>query len=152
MVESGLAGGGQMIGSAFRDHCERPISGIEFAAIAVSLLEVVTEDLVPLDELMVLEPVGELLVELGARRLGSDSYAASRISRWRKRNASSSTKAEVSGRISSFRTSVERCDSTSDPTEAGASSATEPRWKTSPSTEPRSMTTRSSPPSASRRA
>ena len=42
---------------------------------------------------------------------------------WRKRNASSSGKVVLSGRISSFRTSAERCDSTADPTEAGASSS-----------------------------
>ena len=61
----------------------------ELRAIAVRLLQVVADDLLELGEPVAggrLEPVGEALVEARPRRaLGSASYAASRISRWRNR-------------------------------------------------------------------
>ena len=50
---------------------------------------------------------------------GSDSYAASRMRRWRKRKPSSSGNVGAVDRISSLRTSVARCASTSSRTGAG---------------------------------
>ena len=70
VVESGPSSRGEMLRSASSERRERRAGGVEVDAVAVSLFEVVTEDLVPLDEVVVLEPVGEALVKLGASRLG----------------------------------------------------------------------------------
>ena len=61
----------------------RCASGAELLPVAIGLLEVVPDELVELDELgaVLLEPVGELLVQLGPLRLRQPSYAASRIRR-----------------------------------------------------------------------
>ena len=72
--------------------------------------------------------------------------------RCRKRKPSSSGNVGAVERMSSLRTSVVRCEPTSLRTAPGESSATAPRWKTSPSTAPRSMTRRTSPSSESMRA
>ncbi len=94
-----------------RERRERRVGGVELDAVPVSLFEVVAEDLVPLDELVMLEPVGERSWSAARVALGSDSYAASRIRRWRKRKRFVLRETSWrSGRISSFRTSVERCD------------------------------------------
>ena len=74
------------------------------------------------------------------------------MSRCRKRKPSSSGNVGDVERMSSLRTSVARWDSTAGRRGSGESTATEPRWKTSPSTDPRSMTTRTSPSSESIRA
>ncbi len=57
--------------SAARDArpVERRIFGVQLGAIAVRLLEVVANDLVLLEQLVVPQPLGELLVELRASRL-----------------------------------------------------------------------------------
>ena len=81
---------------------------------------------------------------------GSASYAASRISRWRKRNPSSPATCVRSGLISSLRTSAASTGVTDG--SSGESAWTAPRWNTSPSTAARSSTRRSAGSSLSRRA
>ena len=96
-----------------REPVERGVVRIELGAVAVCLLEVVADDLVTLDELVRRASQSAKRSCSSARvAFGSDSYAASRMSRWRKRNPSSSGNVGAVERMSSLRTSVARCDST----------------------------------------
>ncbi len=68
-IESSPRGGDEMVGRASGEIGERRVGAVELRPVAVRLLEVVPDDLVSFDEIVRREPVGELLVELGARRL-----------------------------------------------------------------------------------
>ena len=77
----------------------------ELRAVAHCLFEVVPDDLVELDQSAApLQPGGESSWSSARVAFGSASYAASRISRWRNRYASSPASVARSGRISSLRT------------------------------------------------
>ena len=58
-----------MVCSAHGESRKRGVVGVELYQVAARLLEVVPDDLVPFDQVVRREPVGELLVELGSRRL-----------------------------------------------------------------------------------
>jgi hypothetical protein len=68
-VEGAAARRFEMLGCAAGNTVQRRIGAFELGAITVRLFEVVADDLVALDEIVLLEPVGETLVELGSGRL-----------------------------------------------------------------------------------
>ena len=121
-------------------------------AVAVGLLEVVAEDLVELDQVgaALLEPVGEALVQLGARRLRQRVVGGVADQQVAEAEGVLARELRRSGRTSSLRTSA--VSRGADLRLVGASAWTAPRWKTSPSTAPRSSTRRSAGSSWSRRA
>ena len=128
-----------------------PVSSSD--SVPVRLLEVVADDLVALDEVVLREPVGEALVQLGARRLRQ--RLVGRVADEQMAEAEALVVGERRRRRADELLAHERRRGATRPparTGPGESSATAPRWKTSPSTEPRSMTTRTSPSSESIRA
>ena len=89
------------------------------------------------------EPAAEALVQLGRASFGIDSYAASRMSRWRKRYVRS-PRLIRSGRIRSLRTSAPSASATAGSCcRRARARATAPSWKTLPTTAARSITARS---------
>lgn len=82
-----LAGAPQVLGGACGEL--RVVGLAELVLVADALLEMPAGDLVKLNELGhgSFEPFRERSVQSRSLRLGSDPYAASRISRCRKRNA-----------------------------------------------------------------
>ena len=117
------------------------------------LLEVEADDLVELDQLRpALEPVRETSMQSARASFGSDSYAASRISRCRKRKRVVVREGRLVGpdQLLAHEPGEVLLHAVAGGSRAPARGPR--RWKTWPSTEPRSIRARSSVPSRSRRA
>ena len=90
---------------------ERP----ELRSVSTRLLEVVADDLLVLAYVVARrprQPFAKCACSSARASLGIAEYAASRISRWRKRKASSPAKSDRSGRTSSLRDSARRWSGT----------------------------------------
>jgi hypothetical protein len=108
----------------------------ELRPVATRLLEVVPENFVQLDQVgaMVLQPIGEAAMELGADRLRQGVIGGVADQEVPEAIGVVARGWGRSGRTSSRRTNAARRDVTS--ASSGASAWTVPRWNSSPSTAP----------------
>ena len=147
--ESPAARGGESLARAL---CQFPVGLPKLGLVAGRLLEVEAEDLVHLDQIgaALLQPVGEALVELCARR----PWKGRRRRRRESRGGGSGTRRRPDSCVRSGRIELlanERGQSRIT-VPSRSSACTAPRWKISPSTAPRSSTERSGASSWSSRA
>ena len=121
----------------------------------MALLEVVAEDLLVLADALaghLLEPVGELLVQLRAELLRGRAVGGVADEDVLEAVRGLAGEARGAGRTRSLPASRCRSPGTAGRHAGSESSTTAPRWKTSPSTAPRSSVSRASASSRSRRA
>ena len=121
---------------------ERVVGLAQLRLVAGGLLEVVADELVPLDEgRLALEPVGEAAVQIRAHGLRQSVVGG--VADEQVAEAEAVLAGELRPVGADQLVPDERGESGSTSVSSGASACTAPRWKISPSTAPRSSTERS---------